>query len=139
MARAFTSSTLVAALMVIFCLGGTLALECYNCFSAKDPDCASESRDVLAKFSQNCSVIPGRNTSCQKIYQKLEGDLTPRVTRQCSGVNRLECIERVGTRGVRAWYCHCDQKHCNGASQLSIAFSSLLLVAVALVMANFDR
>ncbi|CAH8662493.1 unnamed protein product [Dicrocoelium dendriticum] len=107
--------------LTIVCIAGrneVWSLLCVVCDSYIDGQlCAEWDR---YSFIKNCSEIPmidpTKPMACRKIHQTV-GETT--VLRQCSNLaDRIGCIDRVGTKGVRTQHCHCDTDLCNAVEPL---------------------
>ncbi|GLG96520.1 Protein quiver [Gryllus bimaculatus] len=129
-----------------------LAIICYQCNSAYDPQCGDPFNPYSIGFV-NCSLKqvpehlrPMNVTAviCRKNVQKVYGKF--RVVRGCGYLMDTSlkegrpCVQRSGTHDVSVQYCACEGDKCNGAPGLrpppsALAAALLLLLpAIAAIL-----
>ncbi|XP_015917567.1 uncharacterized protein [Parasteatoda tepidariorum] len=109
------------------------SIECYNCRSDVDSNCAAEHPDP--KFLTNCSALKEgpKYQACRRIenfvdFTVVGQEPTKRVIRQCAADVDKErpCYYRAGFGG-RSNVCDCFQNKCNYASTI---INSVLVTAI---------
>lgn len=121
--------SLIGVLLVfLLFLHKGLAIYCWRCNSAYDPNCADPFNNITSDLV-NCDMRhrehlpPGAKAQlCRKIVQKVYSDF--RYVRDCGWLKGEkekeggECLRRAGTFSVLMKYCSCEENGCNGSPRL---------------------
>eukprot|EP00088_Acartia_fossae_P069091 TRINITY_DN8927_c0_g1_i2.p1 TRINITY_DN8927_c0_g1~~TRINITY_DN8927_c0_g1_i2.p1 ORF type:complete len:139 (+),score=56.50 TRINITY_DN8927_c0_g1_i2:42-458(+) len=120
---------LVAALVLMLVNMGS-GLQCHQCTSKEDPDCADpfyhEDTKPAVKTTRFLKDCPADReyTLCRKIYQNVRGE--SRVIRSCGWEESdKECYSTV-LEEYNTYVCQCKEDGCNSASMLSLSAAGIL-------------
>lgn len=127
----------LCALVLVLSAQSGQAIQCHICNSGSQYE-GEECADPMTtdQFLEDCNAYGLENnfpqyvnaSLCRKMYQTVQSDV--RIVRSCAQAGRTDrCVERTGTKNVKATYCECEGDGCNTASTMTLPVITLLLSA----------
>uniref|UniRef100_A0A915PHD5 Protein quiver n=1 Tax=Setaria digitata TaxID=48799 RepID=A0A915PHD5_9BILA len=107
-------------------------MRCYQCNSAKDPNCDSRDAKDLRQYVKICQMLEGGTyignepIACRKIVQSVE-DLPVQTIRECAytGDKDLNGLRKQGNKAIKLLYYQCE--NVDGKTSLTSIYGLLRL------------